>query len=570
MSWKRIAIATAALAALIGGGSCRRGEREPKVLLIGLDGAAWDRVRALKAEGKLPHLGRLVDEGASGPCSSLPWMRALTRDQGYWSPILWSTIATGKLPHKHGIDDFVMPTAEYSRFWMAPLRSEGASRLDLPPLPRGPMRLALKGRAPQGLERQSVTAWLAGRRLAELRFAAAEEVAWIGFEPAAGWSEPALELRCGEVQPLGQRSVCLEVSLLRLYDGNGLPVRDYHPRHDPKMEQQGWLWHRPRQRIPVASFHRRAKALWQILSERGFRVAVVGWWTSWPAEPVEGVVYSALLGVHGARVTGQGSGGWFDRFPGLAHPPSALERARELFFPMQAVEPEVRRDFYEPGSCGCVPEHHDRAFHEFYWEDRYFVRLATDLLESDGPFGLAAVYLRGIDSTSHMFLHLPGNAEALSACAGERCDRARLEGLVDSYYRYADRAIGELVQRSGPDTVTIVVTDHGQVAAKGHGDHADNGFLILHGPPIRPRVLGRTRIADVAPTALYLLGQPVAQDMDGSVVTEAIDPEFLARHPVRYVPSYEAPFDLAEKREIVDFEAMDQEQERMRALGYAE
>jgi type I phosphodiesterase/nucleotide pyrophosphatase len=565
-----IVLAGAGLAVLLGAWGCSRARPEARVLLIGLDGGIWDEVRTLKASGKLPNLGRLIDEGSAGPCASLPWWRALAREQGYWSPILWSTIATGKLPSKHGIDDFVMPTAEYARFWMAPLRAAGASFVSLPPLPRGEVRLALKARAPRGIERQNVTVSLQGRTLAELHFGATDEVAWVRIESSGGWSEPTLELRCSELQPLGERSMCLDVVLLRLYDGQGLPLRDYHPRRDLGMERQGWFWHRPQQRIPVASFHRRAKALWQILSERGQRVGVVGWWTSWPAEPVDGVVYSALLGVHGARVTGQGETGWFDRFPGLAHPHAALDRARELFFPVTSVDEEVRRDFYEPGTCGCVPKRHDDTFREFYWEDRYFERLAVDMLERDGPFGLTAVYLRGIDTTSHLFLQMAGNAEAVAGCNGERCDRKRLEQIVENYYRYTDRVVGELLERAGPDTLTVVVTDHGQVPAKNHGDHADNGFLILHGGPVRARVLARTKIADVAPTVLYLLGQPVAQDMDGTVVVDALDPDFLARHPIRYVPTYEKPFDLSEKAEIVDAEAMDQEDERMRALGYVQ
>jgi arylsulfatase A-like enzyme len=42
------------------------------------------------------------------------------------------------------------------------------------------------------------------------------------------------------------------------------------------------------------------------------------------------------------------------------------------------------------------------------------------------------------------------------------------------------------------------------------------------------------QIIDLAPTALYLLGLPVPEDMDGRVLTEIIEPGYVAEHPVLY------------------------------------
>ena len=52
--------------------------------------------------------------------------------------------------------------------------------------------------------------------------------------------------------------------------------------------------------------------------------------------------------------------------------------------------------------------------------------------------------------------------------------------------------------------------------------------------------LGQARIVDVVPTLLYALGLPVAGDMDGRVLTGAFAPDFLATHPLSFLPSYEA------------------------------
>ena len=45
---------------------------------------------------------------------------------------------------------------------------------------------------------------------------------------------------------------------------------------------------------------------------------------------------------------------------------------------------------------------------------------------------------------------------------------------------------------------------------------------------------------DVAPTLLYLMGLPVARDMEGRVLTEILEPEFARQHPVTFIPSYES------------------------------
>src|SRR5512137_1264704 len=71
-----------------------------KVLIIGLDGATWTNLRPWMEQGKLPHLARLVAEGASGP---------LTTTIPPVSPSAWVSFATGSNPGKHGVFDFVFP-----------------------------------------------------------------------------------------------------------------------------------------------------------------------------------------------------------------------------------------------------------------------------------------------------------------------------------------------------------------------------------------------------------------------------------------------------------------------------
>ncbi len=91
----------------IGGGQ-RRGFRfsaetampDAKVLLVGWDGADWKVANPLIDSGRMPNLARLVEQGVAGNLASL---------QPELSPLLWTSIATGKRPFKHGVLGFTEP-----------------------------------------------------------------------------------------------------------------------------------------------------------------------------------------------------------------------------------------------------------------------------------------------------------------------------------------------------------------------------------------------------------------------------------------------------------------------------
>jgi predicted AlkP superfamily phosphohydrolase/phosphomutase len=108
-------------------------------------------------------------------------------------------------------------------------------------------------------------------------------------------------------------------------------------------------------------------------------------------------------------------------------------------------------------------------------------------------------------------------------------------------------------------------------AAKGNiersGNHHPDGIFVLHGQHIRPGVeIQGAEIIDITPTILHLLGLPVQTYMDGKVLTAAMKPEYIERHPIAYDVA-----DVAALRRG-DFEYTDQEQasieDRLKAMGY--
>ncbi|NQX85001.1 MAG: alkaline phosphatase family protein [Flavobacteriaceae bacterium] len=77
--------------------------KKPKVLLIGWDAADWKLIGPLLAKGQMPSLKRLIDTGVYGNMSTL---------NPPYSPMLWTSVATGKMPDKHGILGFIEPTPD--------------------------------------------------------------------------------------------------------------------------------------------------------------------------------------------------------------------------------------------------------------------------------------------------------------------------------------------------------------------------------------------------------------------------------------------------------------------------
>jgi len=70
-----------------------------RIVVFGIDGADWRVIDPLIAAGRLPNLSRIVREGATGTLMSM---------EPSASPSLWTTIATGVTPDRHGIHNFVV------------------------------------------------------------------------------------------------------------------------------------------------------------------------------------------------------------------------------------------------------------------------------------------------------------------------------------------------------------------------------------------------------------------------------------------------------------------------------
>ncbi|HXU77500.1 MAG TPA: alkaline phosphatase family protein [Methylomirabilota bacterium] len=78
---------------------------KPRVLLIGWDAADWKVIKPLLAAGQMPNLARLMGQGIHGNLATI---------YPVLSPMLWTSIATGKRAYKHGVHGFSEPLPDGS------------------------------------------------------------------------------------------------------------------------------------------------------------------------------------------------------------------------------------------------------------------------------------------------------------------------------------------------------------------------------------------------------------------------------------------------------------------------
>lgn len=385
-----------------------------KILLVGLDGADWNIVDPLLRRGAMPHLARLIRDGARGRMRTMAPML---------SPVLWTSMATGVVPARHGILDFVTPTG------------------------------------------------------------------------------------------------------------------------------------RPGETAPVGSAQRRVKAFWNMLTERGIGIGVVGWWATWPAETVDGFIVSDRVAY---QIVGTRPAQERDR-EGKVSPAALDALVLAAAVAPESITPTDLAPFMslpaDESSLGAEPARLVGQFKTVLASGRTYVAAALALHARVQP-RVTAVYLEGTDTVGHLFMpYAPPPLAGVDPEGQRRFGRA-----VDAYYEHADALLGRLIEGIRPETV-LVVSDHGFRTGEnrpltesriGYGAAADwhrkYGIFVLQGPAFRKGAeVDEASILDLTPTLLRLLGLPVGEDMDGRPIESAFAPEWLAAHAAAYVPTWEggAPVAIA-------------------------
>ncbi|MEW6368039.1 MAG: alkaline phosphatase family protein [Acidobacteriota bacterium] len=528
------------------------------VLLIGLDGCSFDLVREWAAAGKMPAVARLLFTGASGNLATIATPRQPGKAPTISSPVVWTTIATGKLPDKHGVWDFGQPLPEQLYAW---IERESAD-VRLPPLVDSAIRLRMELSVADGYVPGKIVVELNGKELSELHLEPGRHSVVLQVEKSRVNPETnLLEIDTVPAPPVGTRSVGCRSIVAETAAGDFLGQVD--PWRNAEAYATGWALQDTTSRPLIQPAHRQVRAIWDILSDRDMAVATVGWWGTWPAYQVNGLMLSSHLGLRGKKTLVTGSyADVLSKTPHLTYPESYLQHMLEKELFPQNSEDVMKARVLDMEGCTIAGESaNERTFADVFTQDVFYHNLAADILRSERAFNLVTVFFEGPDVVGHKFYDFLAGRRRKDAWID--CPRDdRLARVVQRYYMYLDEMIGSLLANASPryDTV-MIVTDHG---FDQHG-HADNGWIAITGPGIKPRSLRGASVRDVTPTLLYLCGLPVAGDMDGRVLVEAFTDQYLADHPTTTIRTYETS-PLAFRAASSD---MDKEmEERLRALGY--
>lgn len=332
---------------------------------------------------------------------------------------------------------------------------------------------------------------------------------------------------------------------------------------------------------PVQSTSRRRKAIWNIMSQSGFRSAVVGWPATHPAEPIEGVVVSDRFP--------QASGPAAQLWPAdeqTVHPPELFDRIMRL---------RMRAEDMTPGQIASfIPRLKEAAA----GKDRRVVSVAMRLAQAasvqkaatwiaqNEEWDFMAVHFGMLGGLCHEFMKYKAPHED---SVSDR-DAELFGGVVDTGYRLYDKMLGRLLELAGHDTLVLLVSDHGfnrkpvQLVPK-HLEplmetfpcepryhylryHRRDAVFCATGPGVKEdELIIGGRITDIAPTILAASGLPLPTDTDGRVL-EGI---FETPPSTISIESYEPPAagDGVHHRDLIDDPWVMQEIiENMSALGF--
>jgi predicted AlkP superfamily phosphohydrolase/phosphomutase len=180
--------------------------------------------------------------------------------------------------------------------------------------------------------------------------------------------------------------------------------------------------------IPVSSTMRKVPAIWNLLSDAGQKVGVLGWWVTWPAEAI-----------NGAMITERASKPDVDD---RVHP-AALQDTFDA-----SVEDATRDEGIFP-LC-------DQFAENDAWVGYHGKKLAAQL--KSGDYSLVMAYFRCVDVVSHLYwaYYEPEKFKNL-----DPTDIKNFGSVIPANYEATDLMVGELLEAVGDEVNVVLASDHG-------------------------------------------------------------------------------------------------------------
>ena len=298
-------------------------------------------------------------------------------------------------------------------------------------------------------------------------------------------------------------------------------------------------------RSAVTGASRRAEPFWSIMSRFGLRVGLLRWWGTYPAGDIDGFVISEFF--HRQMR---------ERFdpplPHLTYPEELTSRlSPHAVLPEDidaaTLDPFVDSSVDLPGDTVPWQTELRRALAD----DTTYQNIGTLLRNEERP-DVYAIYFFGLDAIGHTFMRYQAPDRFGDVSDAEILKYGR---VVETYYSRLDSILGGYIQARSDDETLVVVSGHGMdplpLARRaielfkgndhlsGYHEDAPDGLLIFHGAGVAAgaKIRGAS-VLDITPTLLYLMGLPRGHDMNGILLTEALEEDLLRSQPVTFISSY--------------------------------
>jgi len=290
---------------------------------------------------------------------------------------------------------------------------------------------------------------------------------------------------------------------------------------------------------PYTSTSRKTKAIWNILSQEGFRSNVVGWWASHPAEPINGcIATNHFTGIQ--FIPGKG----WKVSPGTIHPADRTQfLGRFRVMPQELTQAHILPFIPNAAKINQAEDKRLTTFAKVLSDCATVHAVGTAIMETE-PWDFMAIYYDAIDHFSHAFMqyHPPKMPKIKDE------DFEIYKDVIVGAYKFHDMMLERLLDLAGPDCITIICSDHGFQSRHMRPDymprepagpavwHREFGMIAVNGPGIKKDdlIFGASLI-DICPTILSLFGLPIANDMDGRPLVEI----FEAPPEIKKIDSWE-------------------------------
>ena len=325
---------------------------------------------------------------------------------------------------------------------------------------------------------------------------------------------------------------------------------------------------------PVQSNQRQVPAIWNVASEAQQKVSVVGYFGSFPAESINGVLISDR-----AKQDIDGSMTPEDALDGAKQELQALDDAdvrNQLWerYLKWDYKPVKKRDVDPENPYFLANKIVDARLDHQIISDEYVAR-ASEFLLGQQSWDVFISYFRLVDHASHALWRYYDDSDW-----DESTDPLLKEVFADvipETYRYSDEVLGRLLAKAPENANILVISDHGFGSATGPyrvapkmkklltGNHRRDGLFLAHGPAFQKGRVRDINTLEVMPLMLALSNLPLSDQLPGDVPTKVLNSETLDQLNIKTVPGYSSHVTVEVE---VDSEAQQEEMKNLQGLGY--